>query len=325
MREKGFWASLFGGEPEYEHDTAVYDRSLESGSTVVTVRATESHLTNIVDILDRHGPIDIDEHATSYGLGNTAGSGALSGRTAGSSGVAGTPTDRTVTGGMATGRTSTDTTAASPATQSGHSADLTRGGEEVIPLSEEQLKVGKRLVNRGTTRVRRFVVETPVEEAVTLHSETVSVDRRPVTDDRTAAAHDFSDRTIEVTETAEEAVVEKTARVKEEVVVNKAATDRVETVPTRFATKTSRSAAMAKPQSLPTRRNRLHQPSGQIFEIDQAGAPERSGGLRWCPAREVRRNQRRTSERLAGRWNWRVCAGPEIRLLWMNFWPGTLR
>jgi stress response protein YsnF len=41
---------------------------------------------------------------------------------------------------------------------------------------------------------------------------------------------DFTDRTIEVTETDEEAVVGKTARVKEEVVVNKAATERVETV-----------------------------------------------------------------------------------------------
>jgi uncharacterized protein (TIGR02271 family) len=65
---------------------------------------------------------------------------------------------------------------------------------------------------------------------VTLHSETVSIDRRPVTEDRSVTAHDFSDRTIEVTETDEEPVVEKIARVKEEVVVNKAATDRVETV-----------------------------------------------------------------------------------------------
>jgi stress response protein YsnF len=40
----------------------------------------------------------------------------------------------------------------------------------------------------------------------------------------------FTDRTVEVTESDEEAVVSKTARVKEEVVVNKAATDRVETV-----------------------------------------------------------------------------------------------
>ncbi len=68
VQEKGFWASLFGGEPEYEHDTTVYNRSLESGSTVVTVRAPEEHLNQVMDILERHNPIDIDERASSYGL-----------------------------------------------------------------------------------------------------------------------------------------------------------------------------------------------------------------------------------------------------------------
>ena len=35
------------------------------------------------------------------------------------------------------------------------------GMEEVIPLGEEVLEVGKRTENRGTARIRRFVVETP--------------------------------------------------------------------------------------------------------------------------------------------------------------------
>ena len=109
-------------------------------------------------------------------------------------------------------------------------AQAVSAGDEVLALSEEQLTVGKRLVNRGTTRIRRFVVETPVEEAVTLHSEQVSIERRPATAGTKVTNADFTDRTIEVTETDEEAVVAKTAHVKEEVVINKAATDRVETV-----------------------------------------------------------------------------------------------
>jgi uncharacterized protein (TIGR02271 family) len=195
VHEQGFWASLFGGEPEYEHDTTVYDRSLEGGSTVVTVKTADQHLTQVMDILERHNPVDVDDRAASYGL-------------------AGSEPPAT----------------ASPAISSGRNATLPRGDEEVIPLSEEQLTVGKRLVNLGTTRIRRFVVETPVEEAVTLHSEHVSVERRPVTAGSKVADADFTDRTVEVTETVEEAVVGKTARLKEEVVVNKAATDRVETV-----------------------------------------------------------------------------------------------
>ncbi len=42
------------------------------------------------------------------------------------------------------------------------------GLEEVIPLGEEVLKVSKGAENRGTVRIRHYVVETPVEEQVTL-------------------------------------------------------------------------------------------------------------------------------------------------------------
>jgi uncharacterized protein (TIGR02271 family) len=189
---QGFWSSLFGGEPD--HDTAVYDRSLESGSSVVTVRVPDEHVDAVTRILERHQPIDIDERAASLGLG-------------------------------------ANRTSAAPAdTQGSRETALPKGGEEVIALSEEQLTVGKRLVNRGTTHIRRFVVETPVEENVTLHSERVSIDRRPASAGVRADDADFTDRTIEVAETDEEAVVGKTARVKEEVVVHKEATDRVETV-----------------------------------------------------------------------------------------------
>jgi uncharacterized protein (TIGR02271 family) len=199
-REPGFWASLFGGNPEYEHDTTVYDRSLRSGSTVVTVKASEQHFSQIMEILERHGPIDIDERTSSYGLSSSAGLG------------------------------STSTATASSGVTAGHDSRIAPGSEEVVPLSEEQLTVGKRLVNRGTTRIRRFVVETPVEEAVTLHSEHVSVDRRPVAPGTKVGDAAFTDRVVELTETDEEAVVSKAARVKEEVIINKAATDRVETV-----------------------------------------------------------------------------------------------
>ena len=191
---QGFWSSLFGGEPD--HDTAVYDRSLESGSSVVTVRVPDEHVDGVTRILERHQPIDIDERAASLGLGANR------------------------TPAAATGMQGSQDTATA----------LRNGGEEVIALSEEQLTVGKRLVNRGTTHIRRFVVETPVEKNVTLHSERVSIDRRPASAGARVEDADFTDRTIEVTETDEEAVVGKTARVKEEVVVHKEATDRVETV-----------------------------------------------------------------------------------------------
>ncbi len=207
-REPGFWESLFGGEPD--HDTAVYERSVASGSHVVTVRVPGDHVQAVTDILERHHPVDLDERAQSYGLGATGATTAKA--TTAGAGLAGAAT--AAAGSVATGLRDTGV----------------EGGDENLQLAEERLAISKRLVNHGTTRIRRFVVETPVEENVTLHSERVSVERRPVSGDAKATDASFTDKVIEVNETAEEAIVGKTARVREEVVVRKDATDRVETV-----------------------------------------------------------------------------------------------
>ena len=203
-REKGFWSSLFGGEPEQEYDSAVYDRSLQSGSTIVSVKAPEQSLSQVMDILERHNPIDIDDRAATYGT--TSSSAATSTAAGTGAGLAATPAFATKPSVM---------------------ADKATGG--TIQLAEESLAIGKRAVNRGTTRVRRYVIETPVEEQVSLHSERVVVDRRPVTG-QVAGTVDFSDKVLEATETDEQAVVGKTSRVVEEVALRKEASDRTETV-----------------------------------------------------------------------------------------------
>jgi uncharacterized protein (TIGR02271 family) len=107
---------------------------------------------------------------------------------------------------------------------------MTGKGEEVIPLSEEQLEVGKRTVDRGTTRIRRYVVEKPVEQNVTLQGERVTVERRTPIGTAAAGSSAFEERVVEVRETAEGPVVAKTAHVVEEVVVGREATERTETV-----------------------------------------------------------------------------------------------
>ena len=209
VREHGFWSSLFGTEPD--HDTTVYDRSLETGSSIVSVRVPAEHVARVTDILDRHNPIDIDERAAGYGVA--------------------TPSASTEGYPAATPRQAVSDTAQATMSAGVNDRDSVYGsGEAVIPLSEEELSVGKRAVERGTTRVRRFVVETPVEQDVTLHSERVSIERRPVSGGTRTATPEFTDRVIEMSETDEEVVVGKTAHVVEEVVVRKDATERVETV-----------------------------------------------------------------------------------------------
>ncbi|MBS0640876.1 MAG: YsnF/AvaK domain-containing protein [Proteobacteria bacterium] len=224
--EPGFWARLFGEEPEYEREGSMYDRSMELGSSVVTVKVSEEHVVHVTDILERHNPIDLDERAAGWGEGSDTGrvGSDLHGAAAGVSGTrAGVRTDTDTSATMASG-VSAGTTGRSMTDRG------VAGREETIPLAEEQIAVGKRAINRGTTRVRRYVVETPVEETVSLRDETVSIDRRPVTGERAVGGADFSEKVVEVSETTEEPVVSKSARVREEVVINKQANERTETV-----------------------------------------------------------------------------------------------
>jgi len=102
--------------------------------------------------------------------------------------------------------------------------------QEMLRLAEEQINVGKRLVESGHTCVRRYVVEKPVDTNITLHEEHVEVIRRAISDPGNVTDTDWSDKTIEVTDTMEEAVVDKTAHVVEEVVIRKQGSDRTQTV-----------------------------------------------------------------------------------------------
>lgn len=185
QKPQSFWSWLFGeDEPAPRYDYQIYDRSIAEGGTVVTVTVDESQTARVTEILNRHGPIDLEERAAKYGVTSAP-------------------------------------PAAPPAAR-----------EEVIPLSEEQLQVSKRVVERGTTRLRRYVVRTPVEETVTLREEQVTIERRRPVAPGTPGVPEgaFEEHTVEVHATGEEPVVSKTARLAEEFVIRKDVSERTETV-----------------------------------------------------------------------------------------------
>jgi len=108
-----------------------------------------------------------------------------------------------------------------------HGADK----EITIPVVEEEITVGTRQVERGTARIHTRVTERPVEEAVRLREEHVTVERHPVNRPATAADLEAAkERMIEVTETVEEPVVSKSTQVVEEVTIHKEAREHTETV-----------------------------------------------------------------------------------------------
>lgn len=194
QEKPSFWQRLFGKH----EDTSDYDRNVEQGATVVAVRVPAAELDHVEEILEKHDPVDIDEQNAQR-----------SDHTPGAMGA-----------GTAPGVANTSGAGAADTNVAGRNAAHT-DQEETLALSEEELKVGKRDVDRGTTRVRRHVVNERVEEDVPLRDESVSVERRPVTGDRPVSDADFTDKTVEMTETDEEAVVSKEAHVREEVAVRK--------------------------------------------------------------------------------------------------------
>lgn len=102
--------------------------------------------------------------------------------------------------------------------------------DETIAMVEERLLVGKRQVERGGVKVRAYTIETPVHDQVQLREEHVEVERRSVGERVGNAESLFQERSFEMTETAEEAVVGKTSRVVEEVIVKRDIGERTETV-----------------------------------------------------------------------------------------------
>jgi uncharacterized protein (TIGR02271 family) len=193
-----------------EDDRSAYASGIQRGGVLVSAEVDEAHIDRAYDILDRDGAIDLDEQQSEWSQNREA--------------VAGTTTAAAMTTSPATGGFDAPLTPAPTATAG-------RVGEEVIPVVEERLRVGKRDVERGRVRVRSYIVETPVEEQVTLRSEHVELERRPVDRELTAAdAELFRERTIEATERTEEAVIAKDVRVKEELVLRKGVVENVETV-----------------------------------------------------------------------------------------------
>jgi uncharacterized protein (TIGR02271 family) len=242
---RGFWESLsdffFPDEDRYS-----YAEGLRRGGYLVTVNTTEANHDQAVDILDDEGTIDLDEREDQwraqgwggYGGSSDTGAGSMSSTstttpgvgytgvgatgagaagTSGGMGTSGVPE----TGGSGLGSTQRERSGMDQSGDWATSRGADREGEQVIPLAEEQLNVGKREVGGGRVRVRSYVVERPVEEQVALRREHVDVQRRAV--DRAVGTGDdaFRERTIEMDERSEQPVVSKDARIREEVVVRK--------------------------------------------------------------------------------------------------------
>ncbi|MGY2131607.1 YsnF/AvaK domain-containing protein [Hymenobacter sp. HD11105] len=187
-----FFSNLFGGDDD--NTAHNYSNVVRSGKSLVTVHAqSASEAERARDLLDEYGAVDVDEMASQYGSSNTGNAYA---------GTTGAQTDTTQTGETGS-----------------------------VKVMEENLQVGKRVEQTGGVRVRSRIVERPVEEHLRLREEHVRVERHAVNRPATEADFNaFKEGEIEITESAERAVVGKEARVVEEISLGKEVTEREETI-----------------------------------------------------------------------------------------------
>jgi uncharacterized protein (TIGR02271 family) len=101
--------------------------------------------------------------------------------------------------------------------------------ERAVPVGEERLNVATRTIPGETTRIRRRVVEQPVEQQVTLREEKVVVERRPYTG-KPQDTNLFSETVVEMSDSREVPTVWKSLHIAEEVVLRKQVTERTEKV-----------------------------------------------------------------------------------------------
>lgn len=205
LREPGLWHRLFGRDIQ-QYEATLYGHAIDSGGVILTVRVPEGDVARATTILNAHQAVDLLKRAEQQGL------------VAASAPHPAAAPPLSTTQPVATSQ---------PAKLA---ATGTLAAEEILALAQEEINVGKRLVQEGTTRVRRFVIETPVEAQVTLHEEHARVIRRAIADPNYIRNIDWSDKTIEITETAEEPVVTKSAHVAEEIVIQREGSDHVKTL-----------------------------------------------------------------------------------------------
>jgi stress response protein YsnF len=184
------WDWLFGSDVP-EGDRSLYEGHMASGGTVLSVLVDAPSMGDfdrVEGLLQEYNPVEMHDE-------NIQGS------------------------------TSADSVGRTAMGQAGYAAqDAER--DQVIPLPEEELKVGKRATER-VTHIRTYVVEEPVQKDVQLRDERTVIERRPATG---VAPGQPVEREYEVREVREEPVVQKDVRAGEELVVRKEATERTERV-----------------------------------------------------------------------------------------------
>ena len=191
-KTSGFWDWLFGNDGIDEEDKHRYSR-VGSRSAIVSVYVPEHvQAERVASLLDTYGAIDVNEK------------------------------NEELRG------TEVNYSSANP-----RRLPEDANSDVSMEVIKEDIAVGKREVEKGSIQLRSRIINKPVQEKIRLRDERVYITRKPVdksVDAEVIGQTAFDDKTIEMTAYAEEAVVEKSAKVVEEITVNKDVTEHEEVI-----------------------------------------------------------------------------------------------
>ena len=194
VKEPGFWKKLFGKTVE-EYEAKTFAHNVAKGGAVVAVHAPTTHLAEAGGLLAAHKAVDLKKRAVDDAILTPKAAASIK-----------------------------EEVVAVPVAPVERELDK----DAVIKLAKESINVGKKVVETGTTRLRRYVVEKPVEASVSLHEEHAEVWEKPL--DEAAYDVDWDDAAIEVRETAEVPFESKSVRYVGEVGLREVGTEHTATV-----------------------------------------------------------------------------------------------
>jgi uncharacterized protein (TIGR02271 family) len=221
----GLWQRLFG-EDINKYEATVYGDVIRAGGVVLSVRVPREQVAQAAGILDLHHPINVHDRAVTTGAAQEA--------------------------HVEAAKKETQVPLA-PQQDVAVTSKQAQLHPDSMRLAEEHLEVGKKMVETGRTRVRRFTTESDVEQDVTLHEEHAELLRKAVSQPTAAADIDWSDQEMEVAESKEQALVKKTARVVEEISLRTKGDDHIETI-----------------------HEKLRRQQAEIEQVDAGGKPRRA-------------------------------------------------
>lgn len=215
---KGFWETLFG---DNESEQRAYSYAGTKSNVVTVYTDDRDRAERAREIMDQAGATSVDDHLPESFYSANPGYKRNS-----------YSSETTYNSNNAAGSSTNDAGYAASDSRAGTDYNGTHdnfNNDNKIEVVNEELNVGKKEVEDGALRVRSRIIERPVEENLRLKEERVYIKRNPV--NRTVNTDDaFQDSTIEMTQSREVPVVNKTAKVVEEISLGKDVQEREHTV-----------------------------------------------------------------------------------------------